>query len=165
MLVRCLTIILQDLIMEMLPRSTHANIRGWPFTGGWATKKTQRGRGRTMTFYCQFLEDITNFQVFIAATTWFSIWGWLPLWITLTTSWHVIRCHHIKLKDISWYLTFDDKWRHLMTFRDISWHLMTFGLKITSFIMTCHDISWPLLIQRGRFWLICWKKKKNTIFH
>ncbi len=41
------------------------------------------------------------------------------------------------------------------TFDDISWHLMTFWLKITSFIMICHDISWhvmiwPLLIQRGR---------------
>ncbi len=46
------------------------------------------------------------------------------------------------------------KWRHSMIFRDISWHLMIFGLKIMSFIMICHDISWhvmiwPLLIQRG----------------
>ena len=38
-------------------------------------------------------------------------------------------------------VTFDDKWRDLMTFRDISWHLMIFGLKNTLFIMTCHDIS------------------------
>ena len=73
----------------------------------------------------------------------------IPLWIRLTTSWHVMTYHQMlnwKLKNvmkhhkmsaklssglchqISWNIfqfntvTFDDKWRHLMIFRDISWH-------------------------------------------
>ena len=69
---------------------------------------------------------------------------------------YVIKCHE---PEGSWnvfqfnMVTFDDKWRHLMTFRDISWHLMKFLLKITTFItiLSWHVMIWPLLIQRGTF--------------
>ena len=97
----------------------------------------------------------------------------LPLWIRLTTSWHVIKCQHIKLKDISW--KFDDIWMvtlevkmswkifqfNMVTFHDIWWYLVTFhdiyvdfSWQNMSFIMICHDRSWQIikwlhLIQKG----------------
>ncbi len=64
-------------------------------------------------------------------------------------SWHVIKCHHVKLKDIWWHLdgsthfaehfmTYDDIWWHFMTYDDIWWHFMT---KHVGY----HDISWHVM--------------------
>ena len=47
----------------------------------------------------------------------------------------VIKCHHVKLKDISWHLmteTWWECWWHLMTFDDFSWHFwILFAITVT----------------------------------
>ncbi len=76
------------------------------------------------------------------------IWMAIPLWIKLTTSWHVIKCHRVK--EIR-YGRFCDYWAFCCAactiFSDMSWQNM-------SFIMIYHDIScqimkWLHLTQRG----------------
>ena len=79
----------------------------------------------------------------------------LLFWIRLTTSRHVIKCHHLKLKDISWHLmtsgwqhskwTFHDIWWYLVIFYHKWWYLVTFHDKtcrLSWYIMTFHDKSW-----------------------
>ncbi len=43
----------------------------------------------------------------------------LPLWIRLATSWHVIKCHHVKIERFfKIFMTFDDIW--MITFHDMT---------------------------------------------
>ncbi len=118
----------------------------------------------------------------ILISTWYRIW--LEKYTSLNQNDHIMICHDMSsnVTMLNW-KTFHDIWwhqvyvikchykpgtrhwsrRHLI-FRDISWNLMTFGLKII-----CHDISWhvmiwPLLIQRGSNLGLEEKSKMNLFF-
>ena len=99
----------------------------------------------------------------------------LPLWMRLTTSWHVITCHHVKLKGISWHLICTGglktikchqnshqvhvikcpkksflltSWWHFMTYDDIWWHFTTCDEILWHFMTkhaVYHDISWHVM--------------------
>ncbi len=60
----------------------------------------------------------------------------IPLWIRLTTLWHVIKCHHVN--PLSALLTYT----HICS---VWWYVVTFHDKICCsswYIMTCPDKSW-----------------------
>ena len=92
----------------------------------------------------------------------------LPLWIRLTTSWYVIKCHHVKLKDFSWRLIIswcrgckpnfsncffawlmknlsiqhgDISWWYLVTFRDIWLYFGTKPYCLSWYVMTNHEMT------------------------
>ncbi len=65
-----------------------------------------------------------------------------PLWIRLTTSWHVIKCNHVKLKDIWWHL--DGSWWQ-------KWEL--WGIKL---ICPASILNEVLCLNTCHFpWLLC----------
>ena len=71
--------------------------------------------------------------------------------IGLIRSWHVTKCHHVKLKDIWWFLVIsldDQKMSSNLKLRYLPWsHFSCHSLCITNNIMNCHDMS-PTISER-----------------